>query len=34
MTTDFLWQLFLETGAPEVFILYKKAQTETDEVSA
>lgn len=34
MTADFLWELFLDTGAPEVFIMYKNACTQAEEVSA
>lgn len=28
-----LWQLFLETGAPEAYLLYKKLQAEECYVS-
>ena len=28
-----LWQLFLETGAPEAYLLYKKQQAEESHVS-
>ena len=28
-----LWQLFLETGAPEAYLLYKKQQAEENHVS-
>ena len=28
-----LWQLFLETGAPEAYLLYKAHQTEDNHVS-
>ena len=28
-----LWQLFLETGAPEAYLLYKKQQAEECYVS-
>lgn len=28
-----LWQLFLETGAPEAYLLYKKQQAEEYHVS-
>ena len=28
-----LWQLFLETGAPEAYLLYKKCQAEENHVS-
>ena len=30
--TDY-WQLFLETGAPELYLLYKATQTEAMHVS-
>lgn len=29
--TDY-WQLFLETGAPEMYLLYRKNQTEETHV--
>ena len=29
-----LWNLFLETGAPEVYLLYRKALQEAEPVSA
>ena len=28
-----LWQLFLETGAPEAYLLYKKMEAEENHVS-
>ena len=30
--TDY-WQLFLETGAPEMYLMYKAMQTEGKDVS-
>lgn len=30
--TDY-WQLFLETGAPELYLMYKATQTEEPHVS-
>jgi hypothetical protein len=35
MMKDALWQLFLETGAPEAYLLYKSQakRTETTHVS-
>lgn len=26
MDSEFLWELFLDTGAPEVYLLYRSAQ--------
>ena len=34
MTADFLWSLFLETGAPEVYLLYRRALQETEAIPA
>lgn len=34
MTADLFWELFLDTGAPEFFILYRKAQQQAAEISA
>ncbi|MBR6596007.1 MAG: hypothetical protein IKK72_05510 [Oscillospiraceae bacterium] len=28
-----LWQLFLDTGAPEAYLLYKKQEAEEENVS-
>lgn len=34
METKLLWELFLETGAPEVYLLYQKAvKLEANHVS-
>jgi len=30
MKSDQLWQLFLETGAPELYLLYNKARKTED----
>lgn len=33
MTSQDYWQIFLETGAPEIYLLYNQARkTETDYV--
>ena len=35
MTSAFLWELFLDTGAPEVYLLYKKSlERQPDAASA
>lgn len=34
MTAEFYWQLFLETGAPELYLLYRKALQGEEPVSA
>ena len=34
MDSDFLWELFEDTGAPEVYLLYKKALRQAEPVSA
>ncbi len=34
MGTKQLWELFWKTGAPEAYLLYKKAQRESEPVSA
>ncbi len=34
MEPEFLWELFLDTGAPEVYLLYKRALREAEPVSA
>ena len=34
MEPEFLWELFLDTGAPEVYLLYKRASREAEPVSA
>lgn len=34
MEPEFLWELFLDTGAPEVYLLYKCAMREAEPVSA
>lgn len=34
MEPEFLWELFLDTGAPEVYLLYKRAMREAEPVSA
>lgn len=26
--TDVFWELFIDTGAPEAFLLYRRGQTE------
>ena len=30
MNTQSFWQLFLETGAPEMYLLYKQAQSSEE----
>ena len=34
MDADLLWELFLDTGAPEVYLLYKRAIREAEPASA
>lgn len=34
MNAEFYWELFLETGAPETYLLYKQALRQTCPVSA
>lgn len=34
MEPEFLWELFLDTGAPEVYLMYKRALREAEPVSA
>ena len=34
MAPDMLWNLFLETGAPELYLLYVKALREAEPASA
>lgn len=34
MEPEFLWELFLDTGAPEVYLLYKRELRQTEPVSA
>lgn len=34
MEPSLLWNLFIETGAPELYLLYLKAMRETEPVSA
>ena len=34
MEPEFLWELFLDTGAPEVYLLYKHALRDAEPVSA
>lgn len=34
MDAEFFWMLFLETGAPECYLLYKRAQKEPEQKTA
>ena len=34
MQAAFYWELFLKTGAPEVYLFYKQMLRETEPVSA
>ncbi len=34
MDADFYWELFTETGAPEIYLLYRKALHQAEPVSA
>ena len=34
MESDVLWNLFLETGAPELYLLYLKALREEEPATA
>lgn len=34
MDCDLLWNLFVETGAPEFYLLYRKALREAEPISA
>ncbi len=34
MNCKFYWDLFLETGAPEVYLLYLKAMRQAEPASA
>lgn len=34
MNAEFYWQLFLETGAPESYLLYRRALREAARISA
>ena len=34
MTTADLWELFLETGAPEVYLFYKKSLKRQPETAS
>lgn len=34
MDANFYWELFLETGAPETYLLYKRALRAGEPVSA
>ena len=34
MDAELLWELFLDTGAPEVYLLYKRAIREAEPASA
>ena len=34
MQAAFFWELFLDTGAPEVYLFYKRMQREAEPVSA
>jgi len=34
MDSMFLWELFLDTGAPEIYLLYRSSLRQTKELSA
>lgn len=34
MEASFLWELFLDTGMPEVYLLYRKKCKEAERISA
>ena len=34
MDPCFLWNLFLETGAPEIYLLYRRALREVSSIPA
>lgn len=34
MEAELLWELFMDTGAPEVYLMYKKALKGAEPVSA
>ena len=34
MDAEFWWQLFLETGAPEAYLLYRRAKEEPAQKTA
>lgn len=34
MNAGFYWKLFLQTGAPEVYLLYKEASRNEEKISA
>lgn len=34
MNPEFLWSLFLDTGAPEVYLLYRRALREEEAIPA
>ena len=34
MIAELYWKLFLETGAPEIYLLYRKALREEEQVPA
>lgn len=34
MDPMFLWELFWDTGSPEIYLLYKKARREANPMSA
>ena len=33
MTAEFLWNLFLQTGLPEVYLLYRQADSKEGKTS-
>lgn len=34
MIAEAIWKLFLETGAPELYLLYRKALQEEEQIPA
>lgn len=34
MKSEDYWRLFVETGSPEIYLLYKHAERESGQVSA
>lgn len=34
MDSEFLWDLFMDTGSPEVYLIYKRVTQEAEPASA
>ena len=34
MNSEFLWELFLDTGSPEIYLLYKRVTQTAEAASA